>query len=85
MLFVQASPYNPSNEADLILDDCVRRLLNMMDDERLDMPGVRSVVSAMMDELKANGRERDHVDWDDDEMRWCTGSGAMSDDNRMSD
>lgn len=50
-------PDNPSNEADLILDNCIQKLLFMKDNECLDIPNIQLVVSKMMDELKENRRK----------------------------
>lgn len=50
-------PDNPSNEADLILDNCIQKLLSMKDTECLDVSNFQSVVSEMMNKLKENRRK----------------------------
>jgi hypothetical protein len=51
-------PNNPSNEADLILDDCIQKLLFMKDNNTLDILDMKLAVSQMMDELKENRKKK---------------------------
>ncbi|XP_025409358.1 mutS protein homolog 4-like [Sipha flava] len=53
-----ALPNNPSNEADLILDDCIQKLLFMKDNNTLDILDMKLAVSQMMDELKENRKKK---------------------------
>lgn len=66
-------PDNPLDEEDLILDDCIQKLLNMKDNERLDMTGLQLVVLEMIDELEENRRKNIEPSPDivnsDDEIR----------------
>lgn len=50
----QIYPDHPSNEANLILDNCVQKLLRMKDNECIDMIGIQTVVLGMMNELEEN-------------------------------
>ncbi|XP_026815539.1 mutS protein homolog 4-like [Rhopalosiphum maidis] len=52
-----ALPDNPSNEADLILDNCIQKLLNMKDTECLNISNIQLVVLEMMNKLKENKRK----------------------------
>lgn len=54
---IKALPDNPSNEADLILDNCIQNLLNMKDTECLNISNIQSVVLEMMNKLKENRRK----------------------------
>lgn len=48
---------DPSNEAFLILDNCVQSLLHMKDNECLDTDNIQTVVTNMMDKLTENRRK----------------------------
>lgn len=50
-------PNHQSNEADLILDNCIQKLLNMKDNECLDVSTMQLVVSEMMNELEDNRKK----------------------------
>lgn len=77
-------PDNPSNGADLILDNCIQKLLNAKDNECLDIHVILSIVSEMMDELKENRRKNIDpsmcVDTDDE----IIDTKIKSDDNTIS-
>jgi len=45
---------NPLNEAGLILDNCIQKLLKLKDDDCLDMSEIQSVLLEMMNELQEN-------------------------------
>lgn len=54
---IKALPDNPSNEADMILDNCIQKLLNMKDTECLSISNIHLVVLDMMNKLKENRRK----------------------------
>lgn len=47
-------PDNSTNQADLILDNCIQQLLYMKDNESLDINSFQIVLIEMMNELKDN-------------------------------
>lgn len=68
---IKALPDNPSNEADMILDNCIQKLLNMKDTECLSISNIQSVVLDMMNKLKENRRKNidpleESIDSDDE-------------------
>lgn len=54
---IKALPDNPSNEADMILDNCIQKLLKMKDTECISISNIQSVVLDMMNKLKENRRK----------------------------
>lgn len=50
-------PSHQSNEADLILDNCIQKLLTMKDNECLDVSNMQLVVLEMMNELEENRKK----------------------------
>lgn len=50
-------PNHQSNEADVILDNCIQKLLNMKDNECLDVSTMQLVVLEMMNELEKNRKK----------------------------
>lgn len=68
---MQALSDNPSNEADLILDYCIQKILNMKDAKCLDISNIESVVLEMMNELNENRKKNidpliEFIDSDDE-------------------
>lgn len=64
-------PSNQSHKADLILDNCIQKLLNMKDNECLDISTMQLVVSEMMNELEENRKKNidpltEFIDSDDE-------------------